>query len=57
MVSHPELSLNMSIGSDRESGVTSRVRSALTISEGDRLKAESELGSIQQALVAAKEAC
>ena len=35
----------------------SRVQSALTTSEGDRLKAESELGSVQQALVAAKEAC
>ena len=35
----------------------SRVQSALTISEGGRLKAESELGSIQQALVATKEAC
>ena len=29
----------------------SRVQSALTTSEGGRLKAESELGSIQQALV------
>ena len=35
----------------------SRVQSALTTSEGCQLKAESELGSIQQALVAAKEAC
>ena len=29
----------------------------MTTSEGDRLNAEFELGSIQQALVAAKEAC
>ena len=35
----------------------SRVQSALTISEGGRLKAEFELGSVQQALVATKEAC
>ena len=35
----------------------SRVQSALTTSEGGRLKLVSELGSIQQALVAAKEAC
>ena len=35
----------------------SRVQSVLTISEGGRLKAQSELGSVQQALVATKEAC
>ena len=35
----------------------SRVQSALTTSKGGQLKAESELGSVQQALVAAKEAC
>ena len=35
----------------------SQVQSALTIIEGDRLKAESELGFVQQALVATKEAC
>ena len=35
----------------------SRVQSALTTSEGGRLKAESELGYVQQALVDAKEAC
>ena len=35
----------------------SRFQSALTVSEGGRVKAESELGSIQQALVATKEAC
>ena len=35
----------------------SRVQSALSISEGGRLKAKSELGSVQQALVATKEAC
>ena len=35
----------------------SQVKSALTTSEGGQLKAESELGSIQQAMVAAKEAC
>ena len=34
-----------------------RVQSAPTISEGCQLKAESELGFIQQALVVAKEAC
>ena len=34
----------------------SRFQSALTTSEGDRLKAESELGSVQQALVVAQEA-
>ena len=33
------------------------VQSALTTSEGGWLKAESELGSFQQALVDAKEAC
>ena len=33
------------------------VQSAPTTLEGGRLKAESELGSVQQALVAAKEAC
>ena len=33
------------------------VQSALTTSEGSRLKSESELVSVQQALVAAKEAC
>ena len=33
------------------------VQSAITTLEGGRLKAESELGSVQQALVAAKEAC
>ena len=35
----------------------SLVQSVLPISEGGRLKAKSELGSIQQALVATKEAC
>ena len=35
----------------------SQVQSALTIIEGDRLKAASELGFVQQALVATKEAC
>ena len=35
----------------------SLVQSALHISEGGRLKAKSELGSLQQALVATKEAC
>ena len=35
----------------------SRVQSALTTSEGSRLKAKSKLGSVQQALVDAKEAC
>ena len=35
----------------------SRAQSALTILEGGRLKAESELGSVQQPLVASKEAC
>ena len=35
----------------------SRVQSALTTSEGDRLKAESKLGFVEQALVASKEAC
>ena len=35
----------------------SRVQSALTTSEGGRLQAGSKLGSVQQALVAAKEAC
>ena len=35
----------------------SQVQSALSISEGSWLKAESELGSVQQALVATKEAC
>ena len=35
----------------------SRVQSDLNISEGDRLKAESDLGSVQQALMATKEAC
>ena len=35
----------------------SRVQSALTTSEGARLKAKSELGSAQQASVATKEAC
>ena len=34
----------------------SRVQSALTTSEGGQLKSESELGFVQQALVAAKEA-
>ena len=34
-----------------------RVQCALTTSEGGRLKAESELDSVQQALVAEKEAC
>ena len=33
----------------------SQVQSALTTSEGGRLKVESELGSVQQALVATKE--
>ena len=37
--------------------VLSWVQSALTTSEGGRLKSESELGSVQQALVAAMEAC
>ena len=35
----------------------SRVQSAMTVSEGGQLKAESELGSVQQSLVATKEAC
>ena len=35
----------------------SLVQSVLTTSEGGRLKSESELGFVQQALVAAKEAC
>ena len=35
----------------------SRVQSALTTSEDGRLKLESKLGFVQQALVAAKEAC
>ena len=35
----------------------SQVQSALTTSEGGRLKLEFELGSVQQAFVVAKEAC
>ena len=35
----------------------SRVQSALSTSEGGRMQAGSKLGSVQQALVAAKEAC
>ena len=35
----------------------SRVQSAMTTSEGGRMKSESKLGFVQQALVAAKEAC